>query len=343
MGIGVDRLTVIAQMKGANGMNESHASPGRIVVLGRRNENQARCVMFDIVEWQRTYGEGTVQLLAQRPQEDTPYPCAVTVENGLVRWVIKEADVAMPGEGKAELRYYVGETVAVSDTYRTWVLPSLGEAGSEPPAPEQSWVETVLQAARDAEQSAQNARNAVTQTITIGESGNWFIDGEDTGVRASGSQGERGESGVYCGSEEPGDDCDVWIDPAGGPSLPDFVGDSGIRIDLMEYGLNLTALLNQAVGTTGFDRAPEVFALVNANPEANITFVIRTDSGEYVEMPVTKIGALEEGCRMLSSGAVIMFDGTLCLANVLVVAVDVRVDGDSAGSAVKTITELARI
>lgn len=180
-------------------MNEIKANPGRIVVLGRRKENQARCVTFNIAEWRDLYGEGTVQLLAQRNQDEAPYPCAVTEENGIVRWVIREADVAVPGEGKAELQYHVGETVAVSDTYRTWVLPSLGAPGAEPPAPEQDWVETVLQAARDAAQSAQDAKDAVTQTISIGENGNWFIDGEDTGVSASGPQGEQGKQG------EPGE------------------------------------------------------------------------------------------------------------------------------------------
>lgn len=176
-------------------MNEIRASSGRIVVLGRRKENQARCVTFDILEWQKMYGEGTVQLLAQRYQDATPYPVAVTVKNGIVRWVIKEADVAVPGEGRAELQYHVGDTVAKSDTYRTLTMPALGEAGPVPPDPEKSWVETVLQAAREAEQSAQDAKDAVTQTITIGDNGNWFIDGEDTGVSASGPAGHTPERG----------------------------------------------------------------------------------------------------------------------------------------------------
>lgn len=176
-------------------MNEVKASSGRIVVLGRRNENLARCVLFDIVEWQRTYGEGSVQLLAQRCQDPTPYPCVVAVENGIVRWEIKAADVAIPGEGHAELQYHVGDVLVKSDIYRTWTLPALGEPGAEPPEPAQDWVDTVLQAAREAEQSAQDARDAVTQTITIGENGNWFIDGEDTGVLAAGKTGDKGDKG----------------------------------------------------------------------------------------------------------------------------------------------------
>lgn len=202
-------------------MNEIKANPGRIVVLGRRKENQARCVTFDIVDWQREYGDGTVYLLAQRCQDEAPYPCAVTVENGIARWVINEADVAVPGQGKAELQYHVGDMVAVSETYRTWVQESLDEEGPEPPEPEQSWVDAVLKAASEVEEAA---KGAVVESLTIGENGNWFIADEDTGVPATGphgepgAEGQKGESGVYCGETEPDSDYDVWIDPNGVPS-----------------------------------------------------------------------------------------------------------------------------
>lgn len=80
-------------------MNEIKASTGRIVVLGRRDENLARRVTFDISEWQQLYDEGTVQLLHQRCQDTTPYPVDVTVSSGVAKWVVKEADVAVPGVG----------------------------------------------------------------------------------------------------------------------------------------------------------------------------------------------------------------------------------------------------
>lgn len=199
-------------------MHEVRASTGRIVVLGRREENLARVVIFDISEWRQLYGEGNVQLLHQRCQDPTPYPCAITVEGRIVRWVIGAADVDVPGEGKAELQYRVGDTVVKSATYRTLTMPALSPAGPVPEA-EKSWVEQVLQAARDAEQSAQEAKNAVTQTITIGDNGNWLIDGEDTGVSAKGPQGERGEQGERGLVGDPG--------PVG-PRGP--AGDSGLPV-----------------------------------------------------------------------------------------------------------------
>lgn len=45
-----------------------------------------------------------------------------------------------------------------------------------------------------------------TPEITIGENGNWFIDGEDTGFSAKGTQGEQGEQGPQGDKGEAGED-----------------------------------------------------------------------------------------------------------------------------------------
>lgn len=52
-------------------------------------------------------------------------------------------------------------------------------------------------------------------TPEIGENGNWFIGGEDTGVSARGEQGPQGVSGVYVGSGEMPEGYNVQIDPEG--------------------------------------------------------------------------------------------------------------------------------
>lgn len=93
----------------------------------------------------------------------------------------------------------------------------------------------------------------IASTLSIGNNGNWYIDGVDTGHSSKGQvgpqgipgeagpqgpqgetgptgpmgpqgetgpQGEagpKGDSGVYCGSEQPPEGYDVWIDPSGEP------------------------------------------------------------------------------------------------------------------------------
>jgi len=185
-------------------LKEVYAKRGRGLLLGKQGEHLARCIVFDIADWQALYGEGSVQLLVQRAGEEAPYPCTVTVEEGTVRWVVRESEVAVAGRGKAELQYRVGDTVVKSELYPTQTLEAMGRTGPVPPEPQQSWVEMVLQAARDAEQSAEDARAAVTQTVSVDENGNWCIGGEDTGVSAVGPRGERGESGYVVRTELSG-------------------------------------------------------------------------------------------------------------------------------------------
>lgn len=177
-------------------MKEVRAKQGQVIVLGRRGEHLARRITFDMSEWQATYGEGTVHLLAQRSEDEMPYPCAVSVQDKAVQWAVRDADVAMPGYGRLELQYRVGDTVVKSELYRTLTMEAMGEAGPIPPDPEKSWVERVLQASLAAEQSAKEAKEAIKQSVTIGDNGNWFIDCEDTGVSATGSKGEPGDSGL---------------------------------------------------------------------------------------------------------------------------------------------------
>ena len=177
-------------------MKEVCAKHGQPIRLGMRGEHMARCITFDIGAWQATYGEGTVQLLAQRCGDERPYPCALTVAAGKACWAVRDVDVAMPGNGKAELQYRVGDAVVKAERYTTLVLESMGEAGPVPPEPEKSWVETVLQAASDAAESAKEAKAAARQTVVIGENGNWVIGGEDTGFSATGPQGQQGDSGL---------------------------------------------------------------------------------------------------------------------------------------------------
>lgn len=74
---------------------------------------------------------------------------------------------------------------------------------------------------------ADTGRFSGGETPYIGSNGNWFVGGEDTGVSAKGEKGdpgepgekgdpgERGPSGVYVGSGEMPEGCNVQIDPDG--------------------------------------------------------------------------------------------------------------------------------
>ena len=85
-------------------MREITARAGREIHIGKRGENNAVCVVFDISDWQALYGAGNVQLIHQRNGDKIPYPCPVEVSGDAALWVITKTDVANPGVGRAELQ-----------------------------------------------------------------------------------------------------------------------------------------------------------------------------------------------------------------------------------------------
>ena len=167
--------------------------------LGHQGENEAQRIVWRGLadSWARLYGEGVFALTVLREGDSAPYPASLKSENGDVIWTLSNADTAKAGEGMAELTYTVGGAIAKSRTWRTVVEPSLSANGTtEPPAAYQSWVDEILQAAADAE-------TAVSKMPYVDETtGNWFkwdaTAGAfaDTGVAATGPQGEVGPTGA---------------------------------------------------------------------------------------------------------------------------------------------------
>lgn len=154
-------------------MKIENARPGGQLFLGRRGENRAREVRFDLTEWRQLYGPGTVQLLNLRSGETTPYPCPVTVDGLEARWIIQAVDVDRPGNrGSCELAYIVGDQIAKSERWTTLVLDALGACGCGTTPPwNQSWVDQVLQAGADAQDAAQRAEDAADRAESGGGGG----------------------------------------------------------------------------------------------------------------------------------------------------------------------------
>ena len=96
------------------------------IKLGRRGENQARKVVFDVLgKWREGYGEGVASLIVQRSGDAQPYPVTVTEDDGALVWLVSSVDTSVAGEGAAELRYTVGDTIVKSQIYKTRVRETL--------------------------------------------------------------------------------------------------------------------------------------------------------------------------------------------------------------------------
>lgn len=141
-------------MSNTKNINVNVNRPPTNIPLGRQGENLATCIIFDCTGLAQLYGDGTAELLHEL-KDGTVYPVAVTQEGASVSWTVSASDTANIGSGRAELRWYVGDTLAKSAKFRTSVSSALADTTTEtPPAPYQSWVDKVLAAAQEIKDGA---------------------------------------------------------------------------------------------------------------------------------------------------------------------------------------------
>lgn len=81
----------------------------------------------------------------------------------------------------------------------------------------------------------------VLQHLAIGENGHWYVNGQDTGVTASGPKGDKGDPGRDGDDGEPG--------PQGKPGKPGAPGDKGDPGDRGDPGLPATMVVRSVTET----------------------------------------------------------------------------------------------
>lgn len=117
----------------------------RMMHIGKNGEGDALRVTFPVVgEWEALYGAGGVWTLnVQRFGDALAYAAQdFKIEDGAALWVVTDADAAVVGEGRCELTYKIGDTVAKSRTYAFRVDRSL-TGGGDVPDPVKGWQEAL--------------------------------------------------------------------------------------------------------------------------------------------------------------------------------------------------------
>lgn len=146
--------------------------------IGLCGENKARQVEFDISHFIKTFGVGTVQLLFQRPDDTSPYPCVVTQKDNSVFWTITNVETAQCGKfGQCELCYFVDDVLVKSEIWQVGVKASMGQPMEEAPEPMESYLEqmvavgaSAIESAGKAAQSEVNAKTSETNAKASEES-----------------------------------------------------------------------------------------------------------------------------------------------------------------------------
>lgn len=127
--------------------------------LGRQGENIVTRVLLPLSDIR--YGDGYAVLFHQRSVDDSPYPVVVEEDGDTLIWTVTDADTAVAGRGKAEMRWIGSHgELAKSQVYKTYVAAAL-EIPEEVPSGYQKYVDAVVENAKEARKAADEATAAL--------------------------------------------------------------------------------------------------------------------------------------------------------------------------------------
>ena len=168
--------------------------------IGRQRENEVTQVRFDVSEWVRTYGLGTLALSVQRRRDMRPYPVPIAIVDGAATWTISNTDTAQEGHIKAQLTYMVGTKIKKSNVYTLSIKGSLPVDGDAPEAYE-TWLE-ILQTmtaetaanAESAQQSAASAGQSASDAEQSMQDAQGYADDASASAQSASADADRAEA-----------------------------------------------------------------------------------------------------------------------------------------------------
>lgn len=199
-----------------------HAAENRVIYLGRRGENLANTIEIDASPMRKEFPECTFLLMVQRPGESSAYSAAIAMDGDVVSWPLTDADTGIAGDGCAEMRAMVGDTIAKTALFRTHIDESMNLPQEEtPPAPQKGWLDQALAAQVKAEEAAQSAKHSAdTAEATV----NAVID-KATAATSSATQAATNANSAAQTAQTIADTVQAKLDNG------DFVGAKGDKGD----------------------------------------------------------------------------------------------------------------
>lgn len=134
----------------------------KTVSFGRKGENLARRIMFDMSALIAEFGAGSFEWVIRRPHESTVYIAVNKEQDGSTAILnLTATETAISGYGGLELRYYVDDVIVKTIVWRTSIAASLG--GGDVPDPIEDYIDQMREIAQEASESADAAGDSATQ------------------------------------------------------------------------------------------------------------------------------------------------------------------------------------
>lgn len=149
-----------------------------IISLGNQSENDAQTLEFDISAWLEKWPGGAVQIIYRRPDSPRIYPVLaskITIDSGILRWLVDRSVTAVSGHGYAVISYVQGAVERRTARVNTLVHAGLPPAGPAPdPIPDyvadltqlSAQMQQTLIAGQAAQAAAEAAASAASNSVS---------------------------------------------------------------------------------------------------------------------------------------------------------------------------------
>lgn len=165
------------------------------VYIGRKGENLARVVEFDVSGMLNKWPDAQITLLVRRRKEEEPYIARTTLEKGVLYWQIAAVDTEFSGNGLLEIHATLGDVLAKSAMCQYHVADSISGLGSDPPEPARSWVDEVIAAAARAQEASQALTRMDVRAETLMPGSQATVTRESDLLIYGIPRGDKGEQG----------------------------------------------------------------------------------------------------------------------------------------------------
>lgn len=163
-----------------------------VIDLGKQVEGLVTRVVLPNIR----RGEGAVQLVHQRADDQKPYLVPITEDGDRVYWIVNRLDTAYPGRGQAELQWLgVNGEVAKSVTYQTNTIRSMSEPGAVPDEPLKPYTQAVARDAQAAKDAARTAEASAGQAGLSADNAAKSLKKLEDGIASGDFRGEKGDPG----------------------------------------------------------------------------------------------------------------------------------------------------
>ncbi len=167
-----------------------HVEKLSTIDLGRQGENLARTVEIDVSPLLAQWPDAAISLLCKRKHDTAPYVAVTEIRDGILIWPITSVETESAGDGKIELRATCGDVVAKSMTAVVRVVASLTGSETQPPEAAQGWVDQVLAAGSEAEESARTAQEAADRAENAASDIDAAVEDATASARAAGERAD---------------------------------------------------------------------------------------------------------------------------------------------------------